>query len=413
MDIEWALICKAVEVGGYQQLAMAHITEAYFQDPDNAAAFGWMRDHWNTYEVPPGEEAFRHEYPEDNLIETPEPLAYYIDELRAQREYALVTAMLDQIKEPLKNGDSSIALKIMATGIENIHTEVVHLLDDHASEWKKRMSRYELLTEHQGGLLGPPTGFQTMDIATGGLQDQQLITLIGLPKVGKSMILMCMNIAANQAGKRTMYASFEMTNDEQFLRHDALRAGVSLSRLSRGQLVDTEWAKLRRMFHASEDMADMTLVHDPAGVTTVSAIASKISEVRPDIVFIDGSYLMDTENPAITPGTPQALTEMTRSLKRLAQRFDIPIVQTTQALSWKARGGKLSLDSIGYSSSFAQDSDVIFGVEEVKERPDLLNLRIVASRNSPRREVTLVVDLDHGSVLETEDITYDSDDEGI
>ena len=34
-------------------------------------------------------------------------------------------------------------------------------------------------------------------------------------------------------------------------------------------------------------------------------------------------------------GSPQALTNITRSLKRLAQRFDIPIVGTTQVLSWK------------------------------------------------------------------------------
>src|SRR5215831_7152454 len=117
------------------------------------------------------------------------------------------------------------------------------------------------------------------------------------------------------------------------------------------------------MFHATEDAADMTFVHDPAGTTTVSALAAQIQKERPDVCYIDGTYLMDAEVERAEPGSAQALTSITRSLKRLAQRLEIPIVQTTQALSWKARGGKLSLDSIGYSSSFAQDSDVIFGVE--------------------------------------------------
>jgi hypothetical protein len=75
----------------------------------------------------------------------------------------------------------------------------------------------------------------------------------------------------------------------------------------------------------------------------------------------------------------------------------------------------LSLDSIGYSSSFAQDSDVIFGVEEVKEegevRANELKLRIIASRNCPVHSTMLLVDLDHGSIMETEDIEYQDDDD--
>jgi replicative DNA helicase len=222
---------------------------------------------------------------------------------------------------------------------------------------------------------------------------------------------MVMNIAAHQAGNRTMYASFEMTNTEQSTRHDALRAGVSLSHLQRGGWTDIERQKVLRMMHAMQDGPNMILVHDPAGVTTVSAVAAKIAQHHPDVVFIDGTYLMDCEEPGITPGTPQALTSMTRSLKRLAQRFDVPIVQTTQALGWKSRGGRLSIDSIGYSSSFAQDSDVIFGVEQVPDEDQQLNLRIIASRNCARRDVLLKYDLDHGSIMETDEITYDSDDE--
>ena len=131
-------------------------------------------------------------------------------------------------------------------------------------------------------------------------------------------------------------------------------------------------------------------------------------------MFIDGTYMMESEQD-VPQGSPQALTSITRSLKQLADRAEIPIVQTTQALSWKAKRGVLSLDSIGYSSSFAQDSDVIFGVEEVKEegeaKPNDLKLRIIASRNCPIHDVMLLVDLDHGSIMETEEIEYKDDDD--
>ena len=411
MDIEFAVLCKALEVRGFDQLVESRITHGFFMDPDNAAVFDWAHSHWERYGESPGEEAFRHEYPADQLIETQEPLSYYIDELRAQRKYALVTGMLDQVKDPLKEGDTDMAIKIMAAGLEALHVEVVDLHNVDANRTQAdRWAHYKYIGSNPG-LMGIPTGFPSMDQATAGLQKQQLVTLVGLQKAFKSMLLMQMNIAANNAGHRTLFASFEMTNQEQLTRHDALRAGVSLGRLQRGRLEEWEWKKLRRMHHATEDSPPMVYVHDPAGTTTVSALAAQIRKERPDVAFVDGTYLMDAEVERADPGSAQALTSITRSLKRLAQLLEIPIVQTTQALSWKARGGKLSLDSIGYSSSFAQDSDVIFGVEEIKDNDHEIKLRILASRNCPRHDVVLALDLDHGSIMETEEIDYGADDD--
>jgi hypothetical protein len=82
--------------------------------------------------------------------------------------------------------------------------------------------------------------------------------------------------------------------------------------------------------------------------------------MKPDIVFVDGVYLMMDELTG-EMNTPQAITNITRAMKRLAQRIDLPIIITTQTLLWKMRAGKVTADSIGYSSSFFQDSDVILG----------------------------------------------------
>ena len=413
-DIEWQALCRTVQDRDFDALARARITTAFFLDPENAAVFDWIREHWGKYGSSPSEDAFRREYG-DTLIETPEPLAYYIDELRDQRRYALLLDTLDAIKEPLDNQDTEIAVKLLATGLEGLHQEVTELLDtDMVDNLEEQMAAYRQLATNPG-IAGWPTGFPSMDKATWGLQKSQLVTLVGLQKVKKSMLLMCMNIAAHNAGATTMFISFEMTDQEQRTRHDALRAGISLTHLQHpAAMEDWEWKKLSRMMHTVEGMQHMWLIHDPGRTTTVSAIAAKIALHRPDVVFIDGTYLMDSEED-VPQGSPQALTSITRALKQLASRTEIPIVQTTQALSWKAKRGVLSLDSIGYSSSFAQDSDVIFGVEEVKEdgqpKPNDLVLRIIASRNCPVHNVMLLVDLDHGSIMETEEIEYDQDDD--
>jgi replicative DNA helicase len=414
-DIQWETISRCIQDRAFQALAEARVTRDYFSG-DNQPVFDWICEHWNKYGQSPSESAYYREYA-DQLVATPEPMAYYIDELREAYRYERIMMLLDSIQPPLGNHDTQIVLKLIAGGLESIHTDVADLLDvilqDTAEE---RLHYYDNLA-NQKGLLGWPTGFATMDRATAGLQKGQLVTLVGLQKVKKSMLLMCMNIAANQAGARTMFVSFEMNNTEQATRHDALRSNVNLTHLQHGKHNPDERKRLVRMMHEADERPPVALIHDPAGTTTVSAIAAKIALHHPQVVFIDGTYMMEAEGVSAEPGTPQALTNITRSLKRLAQRADIPIVQTTQALSWKARR-HLTLDSIGYSSSFAQDSDVIFGVEEVKEEDGRINehelmLRIIASRNCPRRDVRLGINLDYGSITEMDDIDYESDDDDL
>ena len=146
---------------------------------------------------------------------------------------------------------------------------------------------------------------------------------------------------------------------------------------------------------------------DAASSLTVSGIASKIQVLHPEVVFIDGTYLMIDEQTN-EANTPQALTNITRSLKRLAQRFKIPIVISTQVLNWKMKKGQVTSDSIGYSSSFHQDADVIFGLQRVDDAiDDMRLLKILDSRNSGRTEVQLNWDWNTGQFREFDENDWD------
>ena len=132
------------------------------------------------------------------------------------------------------------------------------------------------------------------------------------------------------------------------------------------------------------------------GAAAVSAIAGKIQQYRPGLVIVDGVYLMDDENGE-PKGSPQALTNITRSLKRLAQKFDVPLIGTTQVLSWKLGNKKsrqISADSIGYTSSFAQDSDLILGVESDPDIDNQAIVRVVLARTAPKGEIRIKWDWD-------------------
>jgi replicative DNA helicase len=139
----------------------------------------------------------------------------------------------------------------------------------------------------------------------------------------------------------------------------------------------------------SKNMQPFIMSEDSSSLTTVSAIAAKIQEYQPDAVYIDGMYLMDDEHGE-PKGSPQALTNITRGTKRLAQRFDIPIVGTSQVLSWKLNNKRtraITADSIGYTSSFVQDSDLVLGVERNPDLDDQAIIRVVEARTAGHAEV--------------------------
>ena len=151
-------------------------------------------------------------------------------------------------------------------------------------------------------------------------------------------------------------------------------------------------AARRGAFAEAESLADRVLARAP---DAADALMAKAEQLNPDILFVDGVYLM-IDQVTGESNTPQALTNITRGLKRVAQKLNIPIVISTQTLLWKMKGGKVSADSIGYSSSFFQDSDVILGLEPVEEDDEIRLLKVVQARNCPPSETSITWRWDTG-----------------
>jgi replicative DNA helicase len=238
-------------------------------------------------------------------------------------------------------------------------------------------------------LRGIPTGFTGLDRITHGFRPQQWVVLVGEQKRGKSLFQLIMANACHVHGLRPMFISYEMSVDEQLSRFDALAAKVPYDRILSGQLSDKEMDRIHKSMLLRKNMQPFIMSEDTSGMTTVGALAAKIQEFRPDALYVDGLYLMDDENGE-PKGSPQALTNISRGLKRLAQKYDLPIVGTTQVLSWKLNNKRtraITADAIGYTSAFAQDADLVLGVERHPDIEDQAIIRVVEARTAPRAEI--------------------------
>jgi replicative DNA helicase len=398
MNHEAKLLSSVVTSRNLAPLLENNINESWFSDANDRKVITFVLHHNSLYRECPSFEVIKDNFPTFEPVPVEDTVDYLIDRLvDARRKQRIISTIGSALEVIEREQDHEGALQAMERGIIKLEEDGLTRSNDIeiTNEAKSGKEEYEH-RKNNPGLLGLPTGFPTMDEATSGLQPGQLIVIIAPPKTGKSTLALQIASNCHLAGKVPMFYSFEMSNDEQKSRYYAMRARISHKRLMTGSLTDEEQARYYRILDGIENMRDKFWFIDSTNGQTVSGIASKIQNKNPDIVFIDGTYLMIDEQTGES-NTPQALTNITRSLKRLAMKIQKPIVISTQVLNWKMKKGQVTADAIGYSSSFHQDADVIFGLQREDENVDDTRLlRVVAARNAGLSEVSLVWDWNNG-----------------
>ena len=396
-DNEVRLISKAVRDRDIALLLERGLKDSWFYVDENRDVWRFIHDHWKKYSEVPSAITVKDNFPTYRLLDVQDSLPYLLDQLVEYRKRQQTIEVVQLAADAVSAGDHNGALSLLTSGVAKLSEEgIAQSTDINLSrDPLKRFDEYLNIKTRPNGLLGMATGFQVMDFATAGLQPGQLVTIIAPPKTGKSVLAMQMAVNVHEDGFVPMFQSFEMSNIEQQRRHDAMRAHISSGRLMRGALKPEEEIRYQNTLRRMESMHNFFLT-ESVTAHTISQLSLKIEKLQPDIVFVDGVYLMIDEMTGEMT-TPLALTNISRSMKRLAQQHEKPIVITTQVLTHKMRRGQVTADSIGYSSSFFQDSDVIFGLQRQDENDDSSRLlKIVASRNCGPAEVELLWDWEEG-----------------
>lgn len=389
-EIERQILSKIVETGDLSPVLSACITADFFQSKDHARIFSRMlalKREYGSVTL----KMLKRDFPEYGFIRVAEPWDYLISELREEYGHHALATGFGELVDLFS--DTTVPVEqirdVMASLLKETEQAVEQSLDtDLASieSTKARIERYEEYERIGDVLLGIPSGFEFIDQATRGFQPKQLCTLVGMAKAGKTTTLAHIALAAHAARKRVLLVTFEMSEEEVARILDSFNAGVSRNDLVRGKLDAEDWKILKRSMHtmSGPGAAEFVVSNDTNSTMTLTGLASKIDDYKPDFLIVDGAYMMHDESGE-RPNSAQALTNITRGMKRLAQNKSIPILITTQVLEWKVdRRRGITSGSIGYSSSFSQDSDLIIGVERDEEDATINILRIVIGRHVPQ-----------------------------
>jgi archaellum biogenesis ATPase FlaH len=389
---------------------VADVPPYFLNDENYRKAFEFIRNYYAEIGSVPTQRVFNMDFKTDNgkplnLIQVDEP--WEDIKKRVERQYiaGVLTENLEHFNKAYDDGDIDAAVNILGVTVSKAFSAIPNPRDEDVSTTgADRLERYLERKNNPGTLVGAPTGFPTIDRATQGFQPGQLITITGLAKASKSTLAMRIAMTMQEAGMRVLYLTYEQTVEEQTRRMDAYRAGINENLINSGQLDHDQWKALEESVHTTGALEPMMISED---CMTVTSIGAKIDVFKPDVVIVDGTYMMEDERGE-AKGSPMALANIVSGLKFLAMRRSICVVAVTQSTPARTKGETLNNDSIMGSRAFVQYSNTVIGIERTEDTK-MRKMKILMSRSCAPCEVVLLFDYDTGEFTELEGFDLDDD----
>lgn len=237
--------------------------------------------------------------------------------------------------------------------------------DDVLVSFKKSVDGLiEYMDQEERGLVDPgvQTGFIDLDNRIGGFSKGDLILIAARPSMGKTSFATGVALNVARSGKKVLFFSLEMSNQQVTARSFSSIANVDHKAIKESRFrTDGDWGKIVRSIQNGD--ADLPLFFvEKSGVSVheIRAITKRYNEKHNfDLVVIDYIGLIKL-NPAIKNKSDQ-IGEVSWALKDLAKELNIPVV----ALSQLNRDSEKSLDkrpqlgNLRDSGSLEQDAALV------------------------------------------------------
>lgn len=219
-------------------------------------------------------------------------------------------------------------------------------------------------------LLGMPTGIHALDHRLCGIRRGKYITIAGTPGMGKTTLALNFanhfDLSAPADRKPVgLIITLEMTVEELKVKLISARTGISTTRIETGHMSNDERRAVRQ---AAAALADLTVEYiEGFSRVTAASVRARVDKVfrkhggRIDYLILDYIQLVDTDDDSGKETENAKLTEISRTLKRIANRYNIPVLVLSQLnRQWASRANKdPELTDIRGSGSIVQDSDIV------------------------------------------------------
>jgi replicative DNA helicase len=288
---------------------------------------------------------------------------YYLQRVIDRQLYNQVTEEFSRLRNSLKTRDMDRVRSNINTMRAIVREQSVHEdIRDLQEAGRGVISAFEE-AKLNPGVTGVPSGWNEFDQATGGYQAGDLISMIGRMGEGKTYMALAQALAAWISGFSVLFVSMEMTILQISRRLIGMQAGVNPEYVRKGQL--SIWAE-RRLRRVMRDLIGAERFHIYAGGFSkqVDDVELLIQEYNPDMVYIDGAYLLRPDT-ARQMGRFERVAEVMDALKKMTITQNRPIFQTSQfARSAGKKGKEGSLENIGFTDAIGTHSSIVLAIKE-------------------------------------------------
>lgn len=401
------LILKIIEERRFDILAKLRKDHA-----GNYKAYDFVMNYVRNYGDLPPVSVFKERFP---TVVADAPIEYYYDSY--QREVLsrdLFKLDVAYINGCISRGEPEKALEYLRRFVSEVDSKhrIVDIAD--IDTLKIELDRYieETITGRRKGIT---TGWMTLDNATGGCFPGDLYLVVGRVKTGKTMILLYMMASAHIAGNSVMFVSMEMSLLQVAKRMFSLYSGINGEVMRTGHLSDFAREVINRTYMRMKELPPIHVI-DGSMVLSLSALSATISQCKPDIVYIDGGYLLRV--PTRGRSVWESAKEVADELKRMAMTHNIPIVasfQLNREVTKLKNAEKVGLEHIHLTDALSANCSWAIGVfDDPSESEEIKFIRILGTREGTAEDFAVRFDWETMTFEEvgrdegrdSEDVTY-------
>lgn len=227
----------------------------------------------------------------------------------------------------------------------------------------------EFYRKIKAGERGVQLPWPSMNEATMGLWPEDLMLIVSRTGIGKTWatVICARHCWVQTNSKRVLLATTEIAKETVSHRFVALHNRLAYKELRSGKLDAFAEDRMVRGVEAIKDAEGLYLVGGDFDFR-VETLAAAIEEVQPDVIILDGAYLIKSEGRTRTERAAETFNE----LARLTKRARLPMITTTQfnrevKESTDTKAKSVKVENIGLTDVAGWNASLIYGMIQSKD----------------------------------------------
>ena len=398
------VISKIIETQAFPDAVERGISIDSFSTNATKVWFGVLEKYFKKYNKTPTFNRMTQICNDFQRVDSDETLEELVDQLIQTKTRKRIIGEMQHIAELAKKHDPDLGAKFYDAARRVLGTtqdQGVSTLADmylRVAEYKNNVgnpTKWQLNYGYAGTL-------KTLDAFTSGVQQGEFNVIAGRLSVGKSNFGRCLAGNFFRQGKNVLCVTIEEQRDTYLGRIDAMLCGLSYSALKDGTLTQQEISQWTQYQQNLVNIPNSITVVGGVGNMSVTQLLGYIERYKPDVLIVDGAYMLRLNNSSIFDIGWQNMAAVFYQLRQISLQYNLPIIALTQ-LNRETNEDEPDIGNISYADFIGQVASVaLMLAKPVGFSEDYRNLHIMKNRDGPKPfdPIKLKVDFDRMKVRE-------------